>query len=565
MPEQLRKILNAEIQRLFPFSHPPVHNEVNMPGLLVVDDTALIRTTIIKIIARENIDISPVVEAENGEEAVRAALQHQPDIVFMDIKMPGMNGLQATALIRKALPHSKVVMLTAYDEFSYVQEALKLGAVDYLLKPVRPEKLVEVLANIQAIIREEHEQSLALRETQHRLEEALPLIEANLVDTLIYRQTPDELSIEKALQQLNKTVTMPVVMVIGLDDFDKLIKRQSPEKIQEQYTVIAALVRKIMQEKTTALIGQWQLGQLIVILSAEAALSSAKALKSLGEEIRQRIIRGFHLEVAVSFGGRCDSLEAIAVSYAEARMTQRQVKSDHPVLHIDDAGELNYPQGHRYPLTLEKELLDQVRLKEEEVCLGLMNELVDNLVYKYKDSPHVLYSYFAELLTLLSRTVIEMGASAPEVFDLSHRYMAVLFTSPSPAQLRAWALNGLAEILATVEAKPLHPNKDAVQLAIEHIHREYQNPDISLSEVAREVGLSSSHLGYLLKDRVGLSYSQYLTSLRVKYAKKLLQTTPMTISAIAEAVGYPNPTNFYRIFQRETGLTPNAYRQSKTG
>jgi two-component system response regulator YesN len=143
--------------------------------------------------------------------------------------------------------------------------------------------------------------------------------------------------------------------------------------------------------------------------------------------------------------------------------------------------------------------------------------------------------------------------------------MAVLFTYPSPAQLRAWALNVLSEMLSTVEAKPLHPNKDAVQLAIEHIHQSYQNPDISLRDVAREVGLSSSHLGYLLKDRVGMSYSQYLTSLRVKYAKKLLRTTSMTVSAIAEAVGYPNPTNFYRIFQRETGQTPNAYRQAKTG
>jgi two-component system response regulator YesN len=536
-----------------------------MPGLLVVDDTALIRSTIIKIIARENVDISPVVEAENGEEAVRVAQQHQPDIVFMDIKMPGMNGLQATALIRKALPQTKVVMLTAYDEFSYVQEALKLGAVDYLLKPVRPDKLVEVLVTIQAKIRQEQEQNLAVQKTQHRLEEALPLIEANLVDNLIYRQTPDEYKIEKTLQQLNKTVTMPVVMVIGIDDFDKLIKRQSPERIQEQYTLIAALVRKIMQEKTTALIGQWQLGQLIVILSTEARLNLARALKTLGEEVRQRVIHDLHLNVTVSFGGQCDSLEAIAVSYAEARMTQRQAKNDEVVVHIDDAGDLNYPQGHRYPLAMEKELLDQVRLKEEEVCLGLMNELVDDLVYKYKDAPHILYSYFAELLTLLSRTVIEMGASAPEVFDLSHRYMAVLFTSPSPAQLRAWALNGLSEMLSTVEAKPLHPNKDAVQLAIEHIHQSYQNPDISLRDVAREVGLSSSHLGYLLKDRVGMSYSQYLTSLRVKYAKKLLRTTSMTVSAIAEAVGYPNPTNFYRIFQRETGQTPNAYRQAKTG
>ncbi|MCB0225363.1 MAG: response regulator, partial [Anaerolineae bacterium] len=102
-----------------------------MPSLLVVDDTELIRNTINNIVSKEDIAISAVYEAENGEQAVSIARRHHPDIIFMDIKMPGMNGLQATAVIRKEFPDTKIVMLTAYDEFSFVQEALQLGAVDY--------------------------------------------------------------------------------------------------------------------------------------------------------------------------------------------------------------------------------------------------------------------------------------------------------------------------------------------------------------------------------------------------------------------------------------------------
>jgi two-component system response regulator YesN len=75
--------------------------------------------------------------------------------------------------------------------------------------------------------------------------------------------------------------------------------------------------------------------------------------------------------------------------------------------------------------------------------------------------------------------------------------------------------------------------------------------------------LSPSHLASLLKERLGLSYITYLTSIRIEQAKKLLRTTDLTVAAIAERVGYPNVTNFYRLFQRETGLTPGAYRQAR--
>jgi two-component system response regulator YesN len=98
-----------------------------MSGILIVDDTEIIRSTIFNVISKEMGDVDPVLEAKNGDEAVQLTRLHQPDIVLMDIKMPGINGLQATATIREISPRSKVIMLTAYDEFSFVQEALRLG------------------------------------------------------------------------------------------------------------------------------------------------------------------------------------------------------------------------------------------------------------------------------------------------------------------------------------------------------------------------------------------------------------------------------------------------------
>lgn len=121
-----------------------------MAGTLIADDTPLIRSALRNILTRAAMDVEPIVEACDGEDAVRQARRCHPDLVLLDIKMPGMDGLEAASIIRDELPWAKVVMLTAYDEFCYVHKALKLGVEDYLLKPVRPEKLVELLTAIKA-------------------------------------------------------------------------------------------------------------------------------------------------------------------------------------------------------------------------------------------------------------------------------------------------------------------------------------------------------------------------------------------------------------------------------
>lgn len=534
-----------------------------MPGLLVVDDTELIRTTIVNTVLKKGLGISSVFEAENGEEAVKLARQHQPDIVFMDIKMPGMNGLQATAIIRKELPNTKIIMLTAYDEFSFAQEAIKLGATDYLLKPLRPNKLIEVLNTVQAKIQEDAKQQRALTDAQQRLAETLPMVEAMLVDDLIYNQSLGEDTVQQNLEQLNKLLAMPVVLVVSIDEFNKLVKRLKPAKLLESYHALTTVIRSAVGSPAKILCGSWQLGQLAIILSTDFQWETIESQKTLGEQIRRNVDSQLHIPVTIGIGGRYTSFSDIAISFAEARTARQYDQGDRRIIHISEMTGATTPHGYTYPLAMEKELLENIRLKQESISLELMNTLVDNLLYNYRNTPQILYSYFAELLTLVSRTIIDMGASAPVVLDQSHRQMTLLFSSPSPAQLRAWALNCVTELLQVTEFEAEKPNRDSVQLAIEYIHKNHQNPELTLGEVAEVVGLSQSHLAFLLKERVGMSYSKYLTSLRIRHAKKLLRTTSMTVSAIADAVGYPNASHFYRIFQRQTDMTPKSYRETK--
>lgn len=345
-----------------------------MPGLLVADDMPIVRSTVANIVKREKLDIYPVTEASNGEEAVSLARQMQPDIVLMDIQMPGLDGLQATSTIRAEQPNAKIAVLSAYHEFSYARQALKLGVIDYLLKPIRPNKLVAFLTEIQAQVQQEQKDALKDKEAKQ----------------------------------------------------------------------------------------------------------------------------------------------------------------------------------------LEQELLESIRLGQPQTSLELMTKLVGHLLSASEQSSETIQSYFLRLMTLLSHAAIDMGVPAAEIVSVSQRQMLELLALSDATEIRSWAFNYLSQLIAInqVSSQP----EDPVQQAIIFIDENQHRPDMTLKDVANAVHLSSSHLAALFKAKTGISYKKYLTSRRIEQAKTLLRTSDLTVTDVAEAVGYQTVSNFYRLFQRETGLTPTAYR-----
>lgn len=110
-----------------------------MAKILLVDDAAFMRMRCAKLLTAEGHEI---VEAGNGQEAVEKYLLHKPDLVFMDITMPIMDGIEATREIKKLDPHAIVVMLTALGQHQMVVESIKAGAKDFVVKPFQPEKII---------------------------------------------------------------------------------------------------------------------------------------------------------------------------------------------------------------------------------------------------------------------------------------------------------------------------------------------------------------------------------------------------------------------------------------
>jgi DNA-binding NarL/FixJ family response regulator len=117
--------------------------------VLCVDDHPIVRDGIAFAIQQEQ-GIELVAEATNGLEAITAFRQHRPDVTLMDLQMPGMNGIEATAEIRKEFPQARIVILTTYSGDIQASRALKIGAVGYLLKGTLRTELIDTIRQVHA-------------------------------------------------------------------------------------------------------------------------------------------------------------------------------------------------------------------------------------------------------------------------------------------------------------------------------------------------------------------------------------------------------------------------------
>lgn len=116
--------------------------------ILIAEDEEIARRALRLVCEKSGCPVEVVCEAASGRQVVEALGKAQPDIILMDVVLPGVDGLAASRYVRSLYPATRVVIISAYDKFDYAREALRAGAVDYLLKPVRPEQLVALLKRL---------------------------------------------------------------------------------------------------------------------------------------------------------------------------------------------------------------------------------------------------------------------------------------------------------------------------------------------------------------------------------------------------------------------------------
>ncbi|OAS16671.1 response regulator transcription factor [Paenibacillus oryzisoli] len=291
-----------------------------MYRLLIADDEALEREGIEWIVGRMMPDTFEVIHAENGRTAIQKADEHRPHIILMDIRMPGIQGLEALREIKEGHPQTKMVLVTAYEQFEYAREALSLGVKDYLVKPAKRDEIVELLQRLVAEIEQEGQKrdgELAMRDKYFQL---LPLAETEMA-LVIMSDPVNETDAGYLADILELSIEQGCGLVLALPELRYTTDQEVSTAKKKIYETVKTFTKAYLKNRVGCVVSSMVHWHMAIFLVDRAQLDS-KVLReeaaSLGAKLVEHLQQVRGIDVNIGLGSIRLEMEGIRTSYFEA-------------------------------------------------------------------------------------------------------------------------------------------------------------------------------------------------------------------------------------------------------
>jgi two-component system response regulator YesN len=489
--------------------------------VVIADDEYLIQETLISMINELDQGWIIVGVASDGNELVDLIRLHKPDLAIVDIKMPYLSGLEAIQLTQQESPQMQCIVLTGYSEFSYAREALKLGAMNYLLKPVDSEELKSSLLTVK--------QTVQKRDllNNKRVETAIISMGYGLISNL------DDLD-DQDLSELNYKVCV-FFMDSGLEE-----KNQASQLLLFYRKVKDKLDLRVQAESHYAFIFLTN-GELALISALHKDAKSAKDWEALIQEI-ETILQ------ATCSEGFC--------------LTMIETEPCSPFTLKESIDEINkasllrilYGVNKRWQLNQWVKNQQQDELKLCKIILTLVKSFLEGSYANFINKTN-------ELKEILDATQLFNDKSIRNA--ITHFLNNTILSSLSSSSLYgSWiqALKDHGEKLLAQIPRAERP-QDIVQQALLIVEKNYMK-DINILQLADELQVTPNYLSTVFHKKMDITFIKYLTRIRLIKAQQLLLETNAQVQEVAELVGYANPRYFTKLFTEFTGCYPSDYKKS---
>jgi len=534
--------------------------------VLLVDDEAIQRKALRLELGRLKLNrrITEFREASNGKECMDIAADFCPHLTFLDLRMPVMGGLEAARWLKEN-SSTRIVILTAHDDFKYAQEALKLGAVDYLLKPTNQEELVQVVSTVCAQLDTDEQSQNEKKYLAEQLSKVKPFIELEYVNEIV-SGTALGLDIhQQKCELLGLNGQLQTVVLLEIDDYGTLTPGLAESERQALKQRIADILRQEIGQ-VTSIVARLGANRLIVLLGLAEDCFAASAFPrawviELCERVQCKVNVECGVKISIGVSRSCTSPTDLSKAFSEAdlALSYKFLLGMNRIVHVDDV-DVRGTQPRYCSALQEKELFESVRLGNVEKVTSIVSAVLAECFTQPTLNVDGLRLQGAELFLVAARACGEGGAPAEELAAYKQQRLCELLGSQSLSELRLIledGIKGLANLLAGVRNVR---NQRLVSRAIEYIKENYHS-QITLDDLARQVYLSPFYFSHIFKEEVGTNFIDYLTGVRLDKAKLLLEQTMVAVHIIATQVGYNDVNYFSRVFKKVVGLTPTQYRE----
>lgn len=531
-----------------------------MYRLMIVDDDQLIRQRLGKMIRFDDLQLELVCQAAEGEEALSLYEQYHPHIVVTDINIPLVDGLELLRRLHEIDPYLQAIVITGFATMSYAQESMRLGTVDFLLKPVGETELNTALESAIAKLCRQTETVARISELESIVEQSLPILRERYLNHLVQQppeETEDDIGkhLEKMLLPMRAAHHVAAAMLIDY----QAVHASRREHVQ---LAICNLVQTRLDTQG-----------LPNVAFTDAARRLVFLVRSDGEDMEDRVEEAFiRIQDQIRFYFHCDCMTGIGNTVDQRRKLHQSFQNAVDALKsLAIYGRGNVVSSKNVHIQQDDEL---------EADFGReMNQLISYLKREDREgSTQVIYRYLSRAWTQsrgdfncvqqeCMKILSEMMTCST---DLRWSHQSIFDFNPYRRLLDCTDMVMAQKALCTIANRYLDAMIDRrhnrghrmIDSAKAFILEHHASPDINLSMVSAHVGLSNAYFCSLFKEETKQTFSEYLNGERIRHAKKLLMETDMTIEDVAQSVGFNNPSYFFEVFKRLTGERPRRFSKA---
>ena len=499
--------------------------------LLIVDDEKLTRSGLISSIDWDLLGIEKVLQASNGSEGIRLAVEEHPDIILTDMRMPRMDGVTMAKRVRESLPDSAIIFMSGYSDKEYLKAAIDLKAVSYVEKPLDTSEVKDAIKKASDELKArglvKRGLSASIKESEYHL--------AELLTRPVQTGFP-------------KDTTLPENMSED-DHFTCMILKFSGHPTGSFDTVTELILKK-------------KLGEIHITKENNCLCfflygnkTEKEALLKLGSEVKD-ICQGSGLS-SIALGDSFHGIKHAYDSYASAVVLLQEAFFHDPVSILANSDDL----AATPPIIkdLAPEYTDALETGDNSRTDAVLDEILKQFSPPCRLLPSQVKDMYYQFFLILQKAVRHAQMSEMILKD-GHSIWDTVEGAKSLSSLHSELKRLTDEYTSGLSARSTESGM--VYTIKEFIRQNYRNESLSIKSVSDHVNRSAPYVCTLFKNETGLTLNQYITGYRIEKAQEMLADPRYKITDVASRVGYNDVNYFGKIFKKVTNFSPSEFRSN---
>jgi len=539
-----------------------------MPKIMIVDDEPLFADGLAECLRESSDPEWEVFKAYHGKGALERLERTPVDVLLLDIRMPGMTGLELHREVKARWPRIKVLYLTGHDEFVYVQEALRQGGEEYLLKTEGDEAILEALRKTAKELDEESRREQWASEARERWSQAKSSLRKSLLLELANGHGDDEEQLEAQFAELDLPLRAdrPVLLALGQADHwpeefkakDRSLVLFAIQNIAQDLLGPSAVAVSVEIDRSAVL---WFIQPRAEDAYCERTVYMAEGLLGQVQEKCKTLLK---TDVSFAVGDRLAPFPEVDVRYRRLKNLMFRHSGLQNQLFLVDRLPEGAQAGRTEPLKQLDRLRQALERNDKTAFQAVVAEIAGGAEDEGEEISWARTQLYFELVALAVSAIQQLGLKE----EVEARFdLAALFRGVGVVSWHRFLddYRELTELVFDGRSREWERQGMDVVLRIKDFIARNLDADLSLTRIAERVSYHPAYLSRLYKQLSGNNLSDDIAEMRLKRAEQLLADKSLKIHEVGNRVGFDSPRYFTKFFKSHTGLTPQDFRDRANG